>query len=60
MAVSKLLLIYDPTDRVTGMPICEMKDLGIKEARLSIPDDLEGHDIYTIAKKLAEMLLEQL
>jgi len=32
---------------------------GIKEAALSIKGNLEDRDIYTLARKLAELLLEQ-
>jgi hypothetical protein len=55
----KLHVIYDPTDRleVRSEPI-EMCQL--KVAMLSVPEDLEGNDIHALARKLAELLLEQL
>jgi len=55
----KIIITYDPTDRVVGFIVDVKKQLGIKEASLSLPEDLEGIDIYNIAKKLAELLLEQ-
>ena len=57
--MSSLLIIYDADDKVTGFSPEARKQLGIKEARLSIPQDLDGKDIYAIARKLAELLLEQ-
>lgn len=55
----KLHVIYDPTDRleVRSEPIEACK---LKVAMLSVSEDLEGSDIYALARKLAEMLLEQL
>jgi hypothetical protein len=55
----KLLVVFDPNDRIESKSD-ELKRFGIKEARLSIPEGLDGKDIYQIARKLAELLLEQL
>ena len=55
----KLMVIFDPNDRIDSKSD-ELKRFGIKEARLSIPEGLDGKDIYQIARKLAELLLEQL
>ncbi len=55
----KIIIVYDPIDSVEGFTADAKKQLGIKEASLSLPEDLEGIDIYNIAKKLAELLLEQ-
>ncbi len=57
--MSQLYIIYDPTNTLI-LTSDIVKALGLKEAMLSIPNDLENNDIYTIAKKLAELLLEQL
>lgn len=56
----KLMVIYDPMDVVSGLPPELRRDKDIKEATLSIPDGLEGNDIYSLARKLSELLLEQL
>ena len=56
----KLMIIFDPLDRVSGFRPEDRERIGVKEATLSIPDDLDGNDIYAIARKLAELLLEQL
>jgi hypothetical protein len=61
--MAKLTIICDAND-----PPLEysMKDLPsflrehVKMAQLDIASDLEGKDIYEIARKLGEMLLEQL
>jgi hypothetical protein len=58
-AVSTLHIVYDPTDRLQVLPDCE-RALDLKIARLSIADDLESQDIYALARRLAELLLEQL
>ena len=58
--MARLIVVFDPNDRISGIPVEEMKRLGVKEASLSIPENLEGNDIYAIAKKLSELLLEQL
>lgn len=56
----KLMVVYDPEDKVSGLPPEMRKQYNIMEATLSIPEDLHGHDIYALARKLSEMLLEQL
>ena len=55
----KLTVIYDPMDRLGPFPT-EYRDEGIMEAALSIKGNMEDRDIYTLARKLAELLLEQL
>jgi hypothetical protein len=55
----KLHVVYDPKDRVIMNPEIE-KQIECKSAYLSIPDDLDSIDIYNLAKRLAELLLEQL
>lgn len=55
----KLMMIYDPRDIISGLPVELRREKGILEATLSIPEDLEGNDIYALARKLAELLLEQ-
>lgn len=58
--VSKLIIIFDPSNRAEGFKADQAISLGIKQVELSISDELENIDIYNIAKKLAELLLEQL
>jgi hypothetical protein len=56
----KLMVVYDPKDKVSGLPVEMRRQYDIMEATLSVPEDLEGLDIYSLARKLAELLLEQL
>lgn len=56
----KLMIVYDPDDRISGLTPDMRKHLCVSEATLSVPEGLEGKDIYTIARKLAELLVEQL
>lgn len=57
----RLMVIYDPTDRLTvGMDAEYTRLSGIREASLSIRGSMEDRNIYTLARKLAELLLEQL
>jgi hypothetical protein len=55
----KIHVIYDPGDHIITDPNAE-KVFGHKVAVLSVPKDLESIDIYHLAKRLAELLLEQL
>jgi len=57
--MARLLIVYDPDERIT---LCqpEYKRGRLKEVVLDISDDIESADIYTLARKLAELLLEQL
>lgn len=54
--MARLHIIYDPLEPglITRLPPT------VKAAVLPIPDDLAGRDIYEIARKLAELLLEQI
>lgn len=56
----KLHVIYDPRENIQAMPGQLQEQLGIKVAILSVPADLKSIDIYHLAKRLAELLLEQL
>lgn len=54
----KLIIIYDPTSRLeTGGEIT--KALKLREASLSISDELTNGEIEDIVKELATLLLEQ-
>ena len=55
----KLHIIYDPNDKIIMDPGA-MEIFGHKAAILSVPKDLKSIDIYHLAKRLAELLLEQL
>jgi hypothetical protein len=55
----KLHIVYDPQDRIAMDPAAA-KTYGHKVAVLDVPDDLTSIDIYHLAKRLAELLLEQL
>jgi len=56
--MGNLHIIYDPTGKLEGCS-ASTKDLGLKVAVLpiSVSDPI---DIYEVARKLSEMLVEQL
>jgi len=56
----RLHVIYDPQDKVVGAPPDLEQKFGIKVAVLSVPEDIKSVDIYNLARRLAELLLEQL
>jgi len=55
--MARLHVIYDPSDRVESILPPE---IGAKVAQVSLADGLEGRDIYEVARRLAELLLEQI
>jgi hypothetical protein len=55
-----LHIIFAPTNKLEPTIPGELFAMGMRQATLPIPDDLEGQDIYAVARKLAELLLEQL
>lgn len=57
--MASIHVVFDSNDRITMSPERDGQ-YGIKSARLAIAEDLEDVDIYNIARKLAELLLEQL
>lgn len=57
--MAKLIIVYDPSD--PGMWIDQEKvAANVRYAHLPLADNLGELDIYEVAKKLAELLLEQL
>jgi hypothetical protein len=54
-----LHVVYDPKDKIVMDPEAA-KRFGHKVATLSVPDDVRSVDIYHLAKRLAELLLETL
>lgn len=56
--MTTLHVVYDPTDRLRIDP--PALGQGVKVASVPIANDLEGQDIYHVARRLAELLLEQL
>lgn len=56
----RLLVTYDPHDRIHPSHPEIKRSLEISEGYLDLAEGLEDKDIYNIARKLAEMLLEQL
>ncbi len=58
--MGRLHIIFDPSERLVPLGEDAAKALEARVAMLTVPDDLEGRDIYEIARKLAELLLEQL
>ena len=55
----KLHVVYDPKDLIVMDPQAA-KQFGHKVAVLDVPEDLRSVDIYNLARRLAELLLEQL
>jgi hypothetical protein len=55
----KLHIVYDPQDKIAMDPAAA-KMFGHKVAVLDIPENVKSVDIYHLAKRLAELLLEQL
>jgi hypothetical protein len=55
----KIHVVYDPNDKIITSPEAEQM-FGHKVAVLSIPEDLSSVDIYNLARRVAELLLEQL
>lgn len=56
----KLIVVYDPTGRLSSHISSDAPpELCPKVAQLDVADGIEGKDIYDLARKLAEMLLEQ-
>jgi hypothetical protein len=55
----KLHVVYDPKDLIAMDPQACLK-YGHKVAVLDVPEDLRSVDIYNLARRLAELLLEQL
>jgi hypothetical protein len=58
--MAKLIIIYDPKD-VLGFEVAHLpEDIRPDVASLSVAEDIQNRDIYEIARRLAELLLEQL
>ena len=55
----KLHVVYDPNNMIVMDPAAQQQ-FGHKIAVLDIPQDLSSVDIYNLARRLAELLLEQL
>lgn len=58
--MARLLIIYSPDGRLDPAAPEFVEGLRLKQAMLDIPGDLANRDIYEIARRLAELLLEQL
>lgn len=57
--MAKLHVIYDPRDLITHKPEWDKK-FGIKQASLSISDNLSNDEIEEYGKQLMAMLLENI
>ena len=57
--MAKIHIVWDPNETIVMDPNAE-KQFGHKVALLSVPNDLKTMDIYHLAKRLAELLLERL
>lgn len=57
----KIIIVYDPTGIMVPVDMKWVPEhRRPRHAVLDLADDMKGRDIYEIARKLAEMLLEQL
>ena len=55
----QLVVSYDPSGQLLPLSCEVLEATGAKQAILSLPDRLEDKDVYALAKRLAELLLEQ-
>lgn len=60
--MARLIICYDPNEKIQLIEpmMANKNNMNLSQALLDIADDLDKTDIYEIARKLAEMLLEQL
>ena len=61
--MARLLIMFDPGNLVVGHSEADrhfMAKNGVRHASIDIADDLATMDIYQTARKLADMLLEQI
>jgi hypothetical protein len=58
--MAQLIIIYDPHSKLLPLSKEAQEYFDCRYASLPIQNNLENADIYAIAKKLAELLLEQL
>lgn len=58
--MARILIIHSPGERLLPCGAEMVRHLHLSQAMLDIADDLQGVDICELARKLAEMLLEQL
>jgi hypothetical protein len=56
----KLHVIYDPQDKIVTNHGDAQTQFGFKVAMLDVPADIKSVDIYNLAKRLAELLVETL
>ena len=57
--MATLHVIWDPDSQLVPLSIGVVKQLRIKQASLDCDPDLEAHDIYELARRVAALLLEQ-
>ncbi len=56
----KLIILYDPDDKLSGLPPETLRKLNIKEATLALREDHEVDDVRAAADGLLKLLIEQL
>lgn len=54
--MARLYILFDKQGRIEPLPA----DARIPQAMIELPEGLEGRDVYEIARRLAELLLEQI
>lgn len=58
--MASIFVAYSPTVELDVVNKEDAEKLEIKQALMDLPDGLSGRDVYEIARRLAELLLEQL
>lgn len=58
--MASIFVAYSPTAALDVVNKEDAEKLAIKQALMDLPDGLSGRDVYEIARRLAELLLEQL
>jgi hypothetical protein len=56
--MANLFIVYDPTGKLR-LPPAE-RSFDFKHAMITIPEGADNMDVYQLARRLAELLLEQL
>ena len=58
--MARLMVIYDPNERISGLPNEVRPKMGVKEASLSLGEDPTLEEIQEAASSLMVLLTKQL
>lgn len=58
--MARLMVLYDPNERLSGLPNEVRLQIGVKEASLSLGEDPTLEEIEDAAKRLMALLVDQL